>query len=195
MSLYAICEALALVFNLAYVLLAIEQRVWCWYAGLVGAALSLVVFYDARLYGAMALQVVYVGLMVYGWHEWRHGGEGGGQLSVARTPGRWWLILGLAGAVFAVALGLFLRYRTDAALAYWDAGTTSFSLAAQFMTSRKWLENWLVWIVVDAVYVVMLVSQELHLMALLYLAYLVLAVLGYVEWRRSLRRPPAVEVG
>ena len=150
----------------------------------------LLVFLDARLYGAMALQGVYMVLMVYGWYEWRHGGEEGGRLAVSRTPTRWRLSLGFAGTVFAVALGLFLKYRTDAALPFWDAGTTSFSLVAQFMTTRKWIENWLVWIVVDAVYVGMLVSQQLHLMAALYVAYLVLAVMGLVKWQRSLHTKP-----
>jgi nicotinamide mononucleotide transporter len=187
MDVFSISEALALVFNLAYVVLAIFQSVWCWPAGLVGAGLTLVVFLHARLYGAMALQGVYVTLMVYGWYQWRHGGEKGGALAVSRTPARWRLVLVVAGAAFATVLGVCLKTWTDAALPFWDAGTTSFSLVAQFMTTRKWLESWLVWIVVDAVYVGMLLSQQLHLMTALYLAYLVLAALGFVKWRRSLR--------
>ena len=187
MDLYAVLEALAVVFSLAYVVLAIYQNVLCWPTGLVGAGLTFLVFLDARLYGATALQGVYMALMIYGWYEWRHGGEEGGRLAVTRTPTRWRHMLGLAGTMFAVALGLFLKYQTDAALPFWDAGTTSFSLVAQFMTTRKWIENWLVWIVVDGVYVGMFVSQGLFLMAALYLALIVFAAAGFLEWRRSLR--------
>jgi nicotinamide mononucleotide transporter len=186
-------EALAVVFNLAYVVLAVLQSVWCWPAGLVGAGLSLVVFLQARLYAATALQGVYVALMVYGWHQWRHGGEKGGALAVSWTPRRWRLGLAAAGLAFSAALGLLLWHRTDAALPFWDAGTTSFSLVAQFMTTRKWLESWLVWIGVDVVYVGMLLSQELYLMTVLYSAYLVLAVLGFIKWRRSFQGEPAGE--
>jgi nicotinamide mononucleotide transporter len=193
MDLNTIFEVLALVFNLAYVALAIFQNVLCWPAGLVGAGLTFIVFLDARLYGAMALQCVYMALMLYGWYEWRHGGEKGGRLSVSRTPARWRLGLGFAGALFAMALGLFLKVRTDAALPFWDAGTTSFSLLAQFMTTRKWIENWLVWIVVNVVYVGMLISQQLHLMAALYAAYLILAVMGLIKWQRSLDAKPIGE--
>ncbi len=191
MDAHAVAEALAVVFNLAYVGLAIVQSVWCWPAGFVGAGLTLFVFVQARLYGTAALQLVYMALMVYGWYQWRHGGEKGGRRQVSRTPRRWRIGLCVAGAAFAAVLGLFLAQRTDAALPVWDAGTTSFSLVAQFMTTRKWIGTWLVWIVVDTVYVGMLVSQELHLMAALYLAYLVLAVVGLLSWRRSLRGAPA----
>ena len=186
-----VAEALAVVFNLAYVVLAIFQSVGCWFAGFLGAGLTLVVFLQARLYGATALQVVYMALMVYGWYEWRHGGDKGGELAVSRTPTRWRLGLGAAGLSFAIGLGLFLKHGTDAALPFWDAGTTSFSLVAQFMTTRKWIESWILWIAVDVVYTGMLLSQQLSLMAALYVGYLVLAVLGYLKWRRSFREAPA----
>ena len=193
MDLYEIGEWLAVAFTRGYVVLAIFQSVLCWFAGLFGAGLTLVVFLHAKLYGATALQVVYMALMVYGWHQWRRGGEGGGELAVAWAPGRWRLGLFSAGAAFALGLGLFLKHGTDAALPLWDAGTTSFSLVAQFMTTRKWLESWLLWIAVDLVYTGMLVSQGLSVMAGLYVAYLILAVAGFVKWRRSMGAVPSPE--
>ena len=81
---YSLAERLAAVLNLAYVVLAIYQSVLCWFAGFLGAGLTLVVFFHARLYASAALQVVYLTLMAYGWHEWRHGGEKGGELAVSR---------------------------------------------------------------------------------------------------------------
>lgn len=193
MDLHALAEGFALVLNLAYVALAIVQSVWCWPAGFLGAGLTLFVFVQARLYGAAALQLVYMAMMVYGWYEWRRGGEAGGPLEVSRTPPRWRVGLTLAGVVAAAVLGLFLSHRTDAALPVWDGGTTSFSLVAQYMTTRKWIETWLVWILVDVVYVGMLLTQKLHLMAALYSVYIVLAVAGLVSWRRSLgEAPPAM---
>jgi nicotinamide mononucleotide transporter len=100
--------------------------------------------------------------------------------------GRLWLAgAGLGGAAI---LGGWLAFRTDAALPWVDATTTSFSLVAQFMQTRKWIENWLVWIVVDLVYVAMYVSQGLVLTSVLSAIYLGLAVIGWREWRRSLAR-------
>lgn len=180
-------ELAGVVFGLLYVWLAIRESPRCWPFGIANAALFLVVFSHARLYGAAALQAVYVVVSVYGWYEWLHGGVGHGRLAVSRTPRRWLAGLGAAGALFAVALGLFLKLRTDAALPFPDAATTAFSLVAQWMATRKWLENWLVWIVVDVVYVAMYASQGLLPTAGLYAAFLVLATFGYREWRASMR--------
>lgn len=166
--------------------LTTRQDVRCWPVGLVNVSLSALVFFHSRLYGSMALQVVYAALSVYGWYEWLHGGKDDGRLAVSRIPARWLAGLALAGVACALALGSFLRHRTDAALPFWDAATTASSLVAQWMTTRKWLESWMVWIPVDVVYVAMYQSQRLHAFAGLYLVFLALAVLGLLEWRRSM---------
>jgi nicotinamide mononucleotide transporter len=184
---YGAAELAGVVFGLLYVWLAIRENVWCWPAGLANAALFLVVFFHARVYGAAALQGVYVVLSIYGWRQWLRGGEQHGRLSVSHTPVRWAIGLGAFASVAAVLLALYLKYRTDAALPLSDAATTAASLAAQWMTTRKWLESWLVWIAVNAVYVAMYVSQRLHPTAVLYAVFLVMAVLGYREWRTSMR--------
>lgn len=176
-------------------MLAIRENPWCWPLGIANATLFLVVNTQARIYGAAALQAVYVVVSVYGWYEWLHGGAGRGRLAVSRTPPRWAAGLGAGGALGAVGFGLFLRYRTEDVLPFPDAATTAFSLVAQWMTTRKWLENWLVWIAVDAVYAAMYVSQRRYPMAGLYAAFLVLAIFGFREWRASMRAGEAAPDG
>jgi nicotinamide mononucleotide transporter len=180
-------EIAGVAFGLVYVWLAIRESPWCWPFGIANAALFLLVFSRARIYGAASLQAVYVVVSVYGWYEWLHGGKDHGRLLVSRAPRRWLLSLTVAGGIGSVALGLLLRHRTDAALPFPDAATTAFSLVAQWMATRKWLESWLFWIAVDVVYVAMYVSQGLLPTAGLYAAVLVLAVFGYREWRASMR--------
>jgi nicotinamide mononucleotide transporter len=184
---YTVVEYAGVAFGILGVWLTIRQHVWCWPAGLINVALFTVVFFHARLYGSMLLQGVYLVLSAYGWYAWLRGSSDHGALRVSRTPRRW-LAGWLAGALISgVALGAVLAMRTDQALPYWDAGATTCSLAAQWMTTRKWIENWLVWIVVDVVYVGMYVSQQLYPTAALYGVFLVMAALGYREWRASMR--------
>jgi nicotinamide mononucleotide transporter len=171
--------------------LTTRQRIWCWPIGLVSVVLFILVFQQAKLYGAMGLQVVYVVLMLYGWYAWLRGGPGQGELIVSRVPARVLMPLAAAGLAASLVLGLWLDRRTDEALPFPDAFTTCFSLVAQGMQTRKWIENWLLWFVIDAIYVGMNLSRDLWLTAGLYAGYLGLAALGYRDWRRSMRASEA----
>ena len=166
--------------------LTTRQKIWCWPVGLVSVVSFIVVFYRAKLYGAMGLQCVYVGLIAYGWHAWLHGGEKSGALNVSRMPRPRAMRLAVVAAAASGLAGYGLRSGTDHVLPYLDGFTTSFSLAAQWMQARKYLENWPVWVVVDVVYVGMSLSQGLALTAGLYAVYIGLAVVGFRDWRRSM---------
>ena len=189
METQSLVEVAGAVFGVAYVVLAIRENAWCWPAGLANAGLYLAVFFHARLYGAAALQAVYLVLSCYGWWLWLRGGEQHGRLRVSRTPVRWAIALSALALAATAGLGLYLERRTDAALPFPDAATTAASLAAQWMTTRKWVESWLVWIAVDAAYVAIYLSQALYPTAGLYVVFLVMAVLGFREWRAATAAP------
>jgi nicotinamide mononucleotide transporter len=130
---------------------------------------------------------------VYGWYEWLHGGENRTELHVTRTaPSLAALLTGIA-LLGAAVLGVILRQATDAALPFMDSFLSSTSLIAQWMMTRKKLENWLVWIAVDVLYVGTFVFKGLYLTAVLYAVFLALAIQGWRDWRRSLTgdRAPA----
>jgi nicotinamide mononucleotide transporter len=177
-------EVFAAGFGVVSVFLATRQNIWSWPTAIVNVALYTVVFFEGRLYGQMGLQLVYLVLSAYGWYQWLHGGEQHGQLRVSRAPARLLVLLAVANVTAWIALATLLR-RTDAALPGLDAFLTTTSLIAQWMMTRKILENWILWIAVDLIYVPMFISQRLYATAVLYAAFLVLAVMGFVEWRRS----------
>jgi nicotinamide mononucleotide transporter len=168
--------------------LTTREKVWCWPVGIVSVLLFVAVFYRARLYGAMGLQVVYVALSAYGWYAWSKGGQGHEPLRVSRSSLTALAVGLMAGLAATAALAAWLGQRTDEAMPITDAGTTAFSLVAQWMQTRKLIENWWVWLVVDVVYVGMNLAQGLIWTAGLYAIYCGLAVAGLVEWRRSLAR-------
>jgi nicotinamide mononucleotide transporter len=180
-------EGIAAAFGIVSVYLSTRQNIWSWPTAIANVALYTVVFYQGRLYGQMGLQPVYLALSIYGWYEWLHGGAQRTELQVSRATPRLLGALAVINIVTWVSLAAILR-RTDAALPWLDALLTTTSLVAQWMMTRKILESWLLWIAVDVVYVPMFFSQRLYATALLYAAFLVLAVMGFVEWRRSLVR-------
>jgi nicotinamide mononucleotide transporter len=179
-------EVLAVVTGIISVYLSTRENIWSWPTALVNVALYFVVFYETKLYADMGLQAVYFALSLYGWYEWLYGGENRTELHVSRTSPTLGVRLAMIGIACAAVLGTLLARFTDAALPYIDSATTSTSLVAQWMMTRKILENWAVWAAVDVVYIAMFVFKRLYLTAGLYTVFLVLAVMGYVQWKRSL---------
>ena len=184
-------ELFAAVLGAISVYLSVRQNIWSWPTAIVNVAVYAVVFYNAKLYADMGLQVVYAVLSVYGWYEWLYGGANRTELHVTRTSPRLGGVLALIALGGAAALGVVLRGATDAALPFMDSFLSSTSLVAQWMMTRKKLENWLVWIAVDVLYVGMFIFKHLYITAGLYTVFLVLAVRGYLDWRTSMAERPA----
>lgn len=179
-------EFFALVFGLVAVFFNTRENVWGWPTGIVGVVLSGILFYQVRLYADLGLHVVYFVLGFYGWYKWLYGGKNQTELQVSQTGNAllgWLIAAGIAGTV---GIGYFFEQTTDADLPYWDAFTTAFSLVGQYMLAKKKIENWIVWIIVDAVASGIYVVKELYLLALLYFLYLGLATYGYLNWKRSM---------
>jgi nicotinamide mononucleotide transporter len=183
-------ETIAAITGALAVWLSTRQNILSWPIALVNVSLYAVVFFQTRLYADMGLQVVYFALSLYGWYEWLHGGADRTALAVSRTPRRLALRLAIIGVVGALTLGTLLRRFTDASLPYLDSTLTSFSLVAQYMMTRKLLENWATWIVLDVIYVGMFIYKDLPRTAVLYAIFLGLAVMGHLRWRRALSASP-----
>ena len=179
-------ELVAALVGALSVYLSVRQNIWSWPTAIVNVVLYTLVFYEAKLYADMGLQVIYAILSVYGWYEWLYGGEGRTELRVTRTNPRLGVMLATVALIGSAWLGSLLHHETDAALPYMDAALSSTSLVAQWMMTRKLLENWLVWIAVDVLYVGMFIFKGLYLTSGLYAVFLALAVRGYIDWRRSM---------
>lgn len=179
-------EIAAAVLSLVSVWLTVREHIWCWPTGIAGVALYGVVFFRTRLYADTGLQVVFAILSFYGWWEWLHGGAERTPLKVATASNRARVAAFIAGAAFAVGLGALLRRFTNAALPWVDSALTSYSLVAQWLLTKKYIENWVVWILVDVVYIGMFAFKQLYVTSALYAIFLLLSLRGFFEWRRSL---------
>jgi nicotinamide mononucleotide transporter len=173
-------------FGIACVYLNTQNNIWGWPAGIVSVSIYLYVFWEARLYGDFLLQGVYVVLGFYGWYHWLYGGASVRVLPLSRLPRERALPALLGGVLATGALGAYFHFRTDNDFPFADATTTVFSLLAQWMLTQKQLENWLLWIFVDAICVVVYYQKALYITTFLYAVFLVLAAMGYWEWKRRL---------
>ena len=180
-------EMLAAAFGIWSVWLSTREHLWAWPTAIVNVLLYVVVFRAAKLYADMGLQVFYAVISAYGWYHWKHGGANDTVLHVSRTSRQEWVVLGAVAIVGAAGLGRLLASTTDAALPTLDASLSVGSLVAQYMMTRKLLENWVVWIALDLVYIGMFEFKQLHVTSALYVVWLVLGVIGWRSWRESLR--------
>ncbi len=179
-------EIAAVIFTLANVWLAVKENIWTWPTGIASVLLYLVVFWRSHLYLNAGLQLIYFALSIHGWYEWLHGGENKTELKITRASSKMWTILMSAGVVLTVGFFWLLRATShDASLPIWDAVTTAFSIVGQFMLNTKIVENWLIWAIVDVIYVFMFIDQKLYLTAGLYAFFVVLCVKGLIDWRRT----------
>jgi len=178
-------EALAVLLGFGYILLAIRQRRGCWIAGGLSTALYVLVFLDARLYLQSALQVVYVAMAFYGWREWGRDDQAGSGLSVHGWTLRQHAMAIAATALATLATAPVLAAWSDSAAPWADALGTWASIAATWMMIRKVAANWIWWVVVDAGLAWLFASQALVFTSVLYVAFALLAVVGWLTWRRA----------
>ena len=180
-------EVLAASLGVINIVLIVRRSVWNYPFGIAMVCISAWLFVqpDVRLYSDALLQLFFVVVQVYGWWSWSKAQAAAGEIAVERLPRRAWGA-GIAAITVATLGWGALMYRfTDAALPWWDAFIAMASVAAQLLMARRYLENWILWIVVDVVAIGVYAAKGLMLLALLYVLFLILSAVGLVSWHRA----------
>ena len=178
-------EIVGVTFGLVCVYLTVRQNIWCWPTGILNNIFFVVLFTQSKLYADVGLQILYIGLGIYGWIHWLHGGPLQSTLRVSRTPKWAAFILLVLGLTATLAIGRFFDLNSDTDVPYPDAFVTSLCLVAQWMMTKKWLENWPVWIVSNLCYIGLYSYKELYLTAAVQVVFIALSVVGYLQWKRE----------
>jgi len=189
-------EALGATTGVVCVWLAARSDFWTWPVGIANNLLYLVVFWQSRIYADSLLQLVYVAISLYGIWRWRSGRGEASVRPVERVGAvEKWAVTAVVAAL-AVTFALVLARWSDSDVPWADGLTTAMSLGAQWLMSRRMLENWWVWIAADVVYVPLYLYKGLQVTAGLYAVFLLLCISGLIEWRRELetRRAAAAAV-
>jgi nicotinamide mononucleotide transporter len=170
--------------------LAAKENVWNWPISIISVIAYAWVFFDATMYGDMALQFYFLFTAFYGWYYWIKKKEDHGKPVVSLKSSDWLLIV-VAVAVLSGLLGLFLDHFTDSDVPYADGFCTALSFVAQILLTRKVLQNWILWIIVDICYVPLYIYKHLNLSAVFYAFLVIIAFMGYLDWRKTYREQAA----
>jgi nicotinamide mononucleotide transporter len=181
-----IAEYIAVILSLVYVVLAAKQIKWCWFAGGVGSAIYVYLNIENSLFYDAVLQFYYVVVAVYALLLWNKK-DTSEQVTISKINLRLLLSLVIVGTVLTTLLGYFSMLFLKQNTAFFDAGVAAFSFIATWMTARKYLESWLLWIVIDIAAAVMYSLKSMQPTVGLYIAFTVVAVYGYWQWNRAIK--------
>jgi nicotinamide mononucleotide transporter len=179
-------EWVAFLLSLVYVVLNARQNIWCWPVGAASVLVYAFVFFNAKLYADAGLQVIYLGFSLYGWLSWR-------QIKLEDTQPVKTLTKRISGISLVLSIMLFaiiyipLSHYSDSTTPVMDALTAAFSLTATYLSAKKFIENWPLWIVTNTAYILLYIYKDLQLTALLSLLMAILAALGWYSWHKQLK--------
>lgn len=185
-----VVEAVAALLGLINIVLVVRRSVWNYPFGLAMVTLYGWLFAqpEVRLYSDAGLQLFFFAVQLYGWRNWsRSQAEAGEVLVLPLGATAWRGTLATVGAA-TLGWGLLMHRLTDAALPWWDAFIAMGSVAAQLLMARRFVENWYLWIAVDIVAIGVYAAKGLMITAFLYIAFLMLSVMGLAQWRKALAK-------
>ncbi|MBQ2025500.1 MAG: nicotinamide mononucleotide transporter [Paludibacteraceae bacterium] len=180
-------QIIGVVLGLLYLYLEFKANIWLWFVGLIMPVVHSILYFSKGLYADGMMEVYYVFAGLYGWIVWRQKQPQGTTMAISHTPAK--ITLPLVGiyALLHAALFCFLYFCTDSTVPFFDSMTTALSMIAMWMLSRKYVEQWLVWLVVDVITVFLYFYKEIPITACLYAVYSALAIVGYWRWNRLAR--------
>ncbi len=169
----------------AGVYLSIKEKLFAWPLFITCYLAYIYLSFHAELYAALLLNFVFIFISIYGWRNWIHSSKSGHEkFKIQKTPLSQILIAIVSIITFTLLLGWGLKNYTTAYLPFLDAFATSCAFVAQWMLSKKYIENWIFWIIADTVYVGLWSAQGYYVSAVLFLIFICLATKGWFEWKR-----------
>lgn len=181
-------EWLGVITGFLCVYLAARQHILNWPISIISVAAYAILFYQSKLYGNTVLQVYFFGTAIYGWYYWLKRGQDADKKPIVSFSAMEIAFTLAAVFILSVIMGWFLGAYTDTDVPYVDGFCTAMSFVAQFLMTRKVLQNWLLWIIVDICYIPLYIYKGFMLTSLLYVAFAMIATMGYLDWRKSWKK-------
>lgn len=182
--------------GLVYLYFSVKQNIWLWPVGLITSAFYIVVFYSSQLYADMSLQIYYLIVSIYGWHHWllRKDNAYHNSIKISTLLVKDWIIYLSVVIVLTIPFGFILLTIPQklglkpSSVPWWDAFLTAGSIVATWMIARKLLEQWLWWIVIDAISIGVFFYKGLYFTVILFVVNTLMAIIGYIRWKKDLQK-------
>ena len=187
MELKLILQIIGTLLGLLYLWLEYRANIWVWIVGAIMPLVHGILYLTSGIYADAAMQLYYVAAGIYGLVVWRRAPKKKDEGVIKHTPRSWYASLVAVYVVLHIAIYIFLSECTDSRVPVFDSMSTALSIVAMWMLSRKLVEQWLVWLVVDMISVGLYIYKGIPITAALYTLYCILAIVGYLRWRRVAR--------
>lgn len=184
MELKLLLQIIGVVLGLIYLYLEYKANIYLWVVGLIMPVVHGYLYFTSGLYADFCMQLYYVLAGIYGWIVWNNAPKKKSKGAIQHTPLKEIPVLFLIYAVLHVAIYFFLVKFTNSTVPVMDSFTTALCILAYWMLSKKYVEQWLVWLVVDATTVGLYIYKGIPITAGLYFLYTILAIAGYLRWRK-----------
>lgn len=181
-------EIIAAAFGLIGIGLQIKQSHWYWFNSILMVLLYIYVFYQSKFYADMSFQLYYLTISFYGWYLWLKKSKKShtkSNYTINRLSRQQLLFSLVVSSVLFISIYFILKRFTDSPIPIGDAFTTALSITATWLLARKFLENWIFWIVVDAISTALYIQKGLYPTAILFSVLTILAIVGYFKWRKE----------
>jgi nicotinamide mononucleotide transporter len=180
-------EAVAVIFGLLSVWFAKQENILVFPTGIISVLIYVYICFFAKLYADMGINFFYFVMSVYGWYNWSRKDENKKVIPITVLSRKQWVVYSGATIGFFVILFYVLSNYTDSNVPVWDSVTTAIFLTGMWLMAKKKLENWIFWIAGDLISIPLYTYKDLILTSFQFFVFLIIAVLGYIEWRKSLR--------
>lgn len=183
-------EWFGVITGVSCVYLAVKQNILSWPVSILSVLAYSYIFYHAKLYGDTILQFYFLGTAIYGWYYWANGNTKTlkSEREIVKITKKEWVFIFIIWISLSSIAGLLLKNYTDTDVPFIDGLCTVTSFIAQFLMTRKKLENWLIWIFVDALYIPLYIHKGLLATAILYFVFLFIALKGYLDWKKAMKQ-------
>lgn len=183
-------EIVGFIFGVAGVWLTIKKNIWCFPVGIVNVLITAYLVFNKTLFADTLQQLVYFVLLVIGWVNW-NSSSSRNKLEISFVTKKSYMSLAVIFITGSLLMGYVFSNYSAASFPYWDSGATVICFIAQWLIAKRKIENWILWMIANPMYIAMYLLKDLPLYAVLSFIYLVMAVLGFVEWRKMMKQQHA----